>query len=224
MRHTTRFLAHSSAYNSNPPKFNYVHYILDLIADTGATGHYFTPALSAYLPDIKPDQRLVIRLPDQSTIRSSHSGHFDHPLLPLQARKAYIFPDLQASLLSVSTLCDHGCVASFNKDEFAVLRHGRVIISGANHGNLWYCQLPSPASSSDPPEATSTTHPSPRAWATRALRFPRSPIRPRHQRPAHQILPERILPCAQIHDGQSAPRLPGPFPPFIPPLYFPSSV
>ena len=142
--------------------------LLNLIADTGATGHYFTAAFAPYLQDLLPDKSLVIRLPDRSTIRSSHSGYFHHPLLPLKARKAFLFPDLQSSLLSVSLLCDHGCVAYFNKYEFTIKRNNHNIISGHTHGNLWYCRLPS----FNPTQAHTTIPPIPSAATSVALVHP----------------------------------------------------
>ena len=59
---------------------------------------------------------ISVHLPDKSTMHNTHEGSLLIPKLPPEALKAYIFDDMQSSLLSIGQLCDPGCVATFDKD------------------------------------------------------------------------------------------------------------
>jgi hypothetical protein len=59
---------------------------------------------------------------------------------------AHLFPKLQHSLLSIGTLCDHGCTALFNTNNIIIERNGQQIIVGHRHptNKLWYLDLTQP--------------------------------------------------------------------------------
>ena len=53
-------------------------------------------------------------MPNGEIIKSTHTSLMSHPDLPLQSRKAHLFQGLNKALLSIGTLCDNGCEATFN--------------------------------------------------------------------------------------------------------------
>ena len=61
-----------------------------------------------------------------------HTALLSYPDLPLQAQKAYIFTGLNKALVSIGTLCDHGCEATFNDKPVRILnkQSGKVIMKG----------------------------------------------------------------------------------------------
>ena len=97
---------------SNP---NFVQTVYDLsVADTGATGHYLT--LDSPLENKqKAVHPIPIGIPDGEIITSTHTSLLYQQDLPIQERKAHLFPGINKALLSIGTLCDHGCEATFNE-------------------------------------------------------------------------------------------------------------
>ena len=83
------------------------------VADTGTTGHYLTVE-SPCKNKQQAVHPLPIQIPNGEIITSTHTALLSHPDLPLQARKAHLFPGLNKALLSIGTLCYHGCEATFN--------------------------------------------------------------------------------------------------------------
>ncbi len=71
--------------------------------------------------------------------------------LPLAARRAFVVPELVHSLISVPTLCDHGCTATFTAFAVDVSFNGRRIYTGSRVGSstnaldqLWHIDLDCP--------------------------------------------------------------------------------
>ena len=134
---------------------NYINYIQsnpklvrqmdDLeLADTGTTGHYLTfeSPCNNKQQAIYP---LSIQIPDGEIITSTHTSLLSHPDVPLQARKENIFPGLNKYLLSIGTLCDHGCEATFN-DKYVRIKNKqseKIIMRGTRdqHTNLYMLNL-----------------------------------------------------------------------------------
>ena len=83
------------------------------VANTGMTGHYLT-INSPCINKQKAVHLISIQIPNGVIIKSTHTALLVHPDLPLQARQAHLFPGLKNALLSVGTLCEHGCEATFN--------------------------------------------------------------------------------------------------------------
>ena len=98
------------------------------IADTGATKHYIRVDAPTFNVT-KATNPITVRLPDHSTMSNTHEAFIRIPKLPRSARRAYLFPTMQESLLSIGQLCDDGCTAVFDRK--------RVVISYQNEIHPW---------------------------------------------------------------------------------------
>ena len=59
-----------------------------------------------------------------------HTALLSRPDLPLQARRAHIFPWITKALLSIGKLCEHGCEDTFN-DKYVHIKNkqsGKIIM------------------------------------------------------------------------------------------------
>jgi hypothetical protein len=64
---------------------------------------------------------LTVRLPNGSTMESSHTADLDIPELNAAASKAHVFPGMaHHSLLSVGKLCDEGYIVTFKQDTVTI--------------------------------------------------------------------------------------------------------
>ena len=74
-----------------------------------------------------------------------HTALLSHQDLLIQARKAHIFPGLNKALLSIGTLCDHGCEATLNDKSVLILnkRSEKFIMKGTQYPrtNLYMLNL-----------------------------------------------------------------------------------
>ena len=104
---------------------NYINYIWsnpklvlsmdDLaVVDTGTMGYYLTSD-SPCSNKQKAFHLLPIQMPNGEVIKSMHTTLLAHPDLPIKAKQAHLFPGLTKALLSIGTLCEHGCEATFNE-------------------------------------------------------------------------------------------------------------
>jgi len=101
--------------------------------DTGATGNFFAYHDLPGLVDVKPATcPLSVTLPDGSIMYSTHTALLNILELPLEARRCHVFPALNAtgSLLSIGKLCDHGCIAIYDKDSVQIYRSGTLLMQG----------------------------------------------------------------------------------------------
>ena len=76
---------------------------------------------------------------------STHEGYLRAlTTLPKAARKAYLFADMQASLLSIGQLCDAGCIALFNKKQVLIIKDNSILLEGQRDGTtgLWNVAVP----------------------------------------------------------------------------------
>ena len=89
---------------------------------------------------------MKVELPDKSIIESTHTGHLPIEGLPLDATRAYLFPDLgDTSLISIGQLCDHGYQAHFTATSVDITRSDRVILQGTRNDEtrgLWMLSIP----------------------------------------------------------------------------------
>ena len=117
-----------------------------VVADTGATAHFFEHQHSTMvhttipLTNITPtSQGITVLLPNQATMRSSHTGLLDLPQLPTRARQVHLFPKLASgSLLSIGQLCDAGCQATFDRQHLRIYHNNKLIMTGTRQPNkLW---------------------------------------------------------------------------------------
>ena len=101
------------------------------VANTGTTGKYLTLESPC---DNKQQvvNALPIQMPNGDIITSTHTSLISQQNLPIQAREAHLFTGINKALLSIGTLCDHGCEANFN-DKYVLIinkESGKVIMKG----------------------------------------------------------------------------------------------
>ena len=111
-----------------------------VVEDTGTTGRFLTLD-SPYNNKQQAVHPLPIQMPNGEIIMSTHTALLFHQDLPLQARKAHIFPGLNNDLLSIGILCDHGWEAIFNDKYVRILNKwsGKFIMKVTRdpHTNLY---------------------------------------------------------------------------------------
>ena len=85
-------------------------------------------------------------MPDGHYINSTGTTSIDWPDLPPTARTAHVLPQLDPhSLVSIGVLCDHDCIATFDKKSVQIHRHNKQILHGMRLPNgLWSLPLYSP--------------------------------------------------------------------------------
>ena len=114
------------------------------VADTRTTVHYLTLDLPCNNKQ-QAIHRLPTQIPNEEIITSMQTALLYHPGLPLQARKSHIFLGLNKSLLSIGTLCDHGCEATSNDNSVRIKnKHsGNNIMRGTQYTrtNLYMLNL-----------------------------------------------------------------------------------
>ena len=70
-------------------------------------------------------------MPDGRHIESSTSGHLPAlGMLPKVAALSHKIPQLKHSLLSISTLCDNNCTATFDRNHCYIHHNGKLILLG----------------------------------------------------------------------------------------------
>ena len=105
-------------------------HINDPIADSGFTGHYLD-ALTTTSHTMEPSENPInVKLPNSSTIASTHQSQIPLKHLSSQAKHAEIFPNLHSSLISIGKLCDDKCIVTFDKQKFIVSITKDIIIEG----------------------------------------------------------------------------------------------
>lgn len=129
-------------------------------SDTGSTNILVRQSdASAVIidPHLPP---ISVTLPNGSTISSSFSGilYFNNLPHPIEA---YIFPDqiLHTSLLSVSELCNVGCLATFTDTHLQITYNNVMVIHGtkATTDTLWTAQLPTQSTIVSNPDISSSS-------------------------------------------------------------------
>ena len=83
------------------------------IVDSGTTGNYL-PVTAPCLNKTSMQHPIQLHMPNGEIIKSPHKALLPMTQLPLKATEAIIFPKLRKALLSVSTLCNNGCTATFD--------------------------------------------------------------------------------------------------------------
>ena len=76
-------------------------------------------------------------------MNSTRTTSIDWPALPPTARTAHVLPQLDPhSLISIGVLCNHGCIATFDKESVQIHRHNTPILQGPRLPNgLWSLPL-----------------------------------------------------------------------------------
>ena len=116
-----------------------------LVLDTGATGHFATPA--AIHDNLQPTHQGVrVKMPNADVIQATHTGTLPVPALaqlPQTATKAHVIPTLHHSLVSIGVLCDHGCQAVFDAKHAYIKHNNRILIKGNRTANGLWTIMPS---------------------------------------------------------------------------------
>ena len=93
-------------------------------------------------------------------MKSTHVISIPITGLPKEACEGHLFPTLgDTSLVSVSQLCDHGCIAMFNKMTVTVTLNDTPVSQGRHAhemNGLWQAEAPNPA---PPATALAAHHP-----------------------------------------------------------------
>ena len=71
-------------------------------------------------------------MPNGEVIKSTHTSFLAHPDLPLQARQEHLFIGLTKALISIETLYEHVCEATFNDKSVHInnKQSGKTIMRG----------------------------------------------------------------------------------------------
>jgi hypothetical protein len=121
------------------------------IADTGASGHYIRPQHDPHTSNSTTQDSITVGLPNGATLQSSNTNcALNIPQLPHEARKAHLIPGLtHSSLVSIGTLCDAGCKATFDRNTVAVTKDNAIVLTGPRdtRTGLWkFPMTPTPTS------------------------------------------------------------------------------
>jgi len=128
---------------------------------------HFCTINASVTTNIRPTASPIpVVLPDGSTIHSTHDCDLIAPFLPLAARKAHIFPTLTTTLISISMMCDAGCIATFTSSHVTVTLHGQAVLQGPRDPTtgLWTLTMPTA-----PHSALTCSHPPSLPSPARAL-------------------------------------------------------
>jgi hypothetical protein len=110
------------------------------IVDSGCTGHFLL-VNAPCLNKVETQTPLTVRLPNGTTMDSSHTAELDIPKLNAAASKAHVFPGMaHDSLLSVGQLCDEGYIVTFKQDTVTICNSkSSKLLSGPRDVNtgLW---------------------------------------------------------------------------------------
>ena len=120
---------------------------IESVADTGASGHYFSTNSIHDLNNVIPlgTKGVTVTLPDGNKIKSTHQGLLDIKSLPETARVVNIFPDIHSSLLSIGQLCDADCKVNFDKNSVNICKDDKIILTGTRNmsNKLWNINISS---------------------------------------------------------------------------------
>jgi hypothetical protein len=109
------------------------------IVDSRCTGHFLL-VNAPCLNKVNSRTPLRVRLPNGSTMESSHTAELDIPKLNAAASKAYVFPGMSNhSLLSVGKLCDEGYIVTFKHASVTICDSKRSQI--LNGPRIWRINL-----------------------------------------------------------------------------------
>ena len=99
------------------------------IVDSGTTGNYLT-ATSPCVHKTSMQYPIQLHMPNGEIITSSHKELLPMTQVPIKAREAIVSPKLRKALLSVSTLCNNGCTATFDKQKIYIYHNVKIIMQG----------------------------------------------------------------------------------------------
>ena len=95
-----------------------------VIADSGAHIYLVRQVTPTMVPVIM-DIEMKARLPDGSTMESTHIATLQLPGVSRLVRQIHIFPKIQiAPLISLGVLCDDGCTITLYKQAMSIHKNG----------------------------------------------------------------------------------------------------
>ena len=75
------------------------------------------------------DQEIEVLLPNNATMRVTHTCNIYIPELPISATQAHLFKELACeSLVSIGQLYDVGCTAHFTKQKLYIFYNRKLIM------------------------------------------------------------------------------------------------
>ena len=121
--HTVNTIVESNITCTNPT-------IVFAKGDSAASSHFLRPQDAHVLDDVRQECDIIVTLPDNDVIGSSHTGQLPNlTTLPRLATKASVLPKLaSSSLVSLPQLCDHGCQCLLTKNSLTVIKDGRFVL------------------------------------------------------------------------------------------------
>ena len=116
-------------------------------ADTGSSHILLGETDATQLSNVRHDSTIRVALLNGDTISSSSAGDLWLPHTPVPLT-AHIFPDssLNTSLISISELCNNGCVATCTSEDVHVTKDGFTVLHHNKDKSdyLWNVQLIAP--------------------------------------------------------------------------------
>ena len=118
-------------------------HINDPISDSGCTGHYLDNPTTIVHTREPSENPINVKVPNSSTMASTHQAQIPLKNLSSQAKHAEIFPNLHSSLISIGQLCDDECIVAFDKHKVIVSKNKDIIIEGCRDptNGLWQFPL-----------------------------------------------------------------------------------
>ena len=102
----------------------------DPIADSGCTGHNLD-ALTTIVQTREPSENPIdVKIPNSSTMASTHQAHIPLKYLSSQSKHAEMFPNLHSSLISIGQLCDYECIVTFENYKVILIKNKDIRIEG----------------------------------------------------------------------------------------------
>jgi hypothetical protein len=133
---------------------------LSAILDSGCSESYIPVHDIRLLTGIREcSDGPIVSLPDGTRLKATHTASLDLSFLPLAARKVFVLPGLNKSLISVGTFADAGLTTTFTADEAIVSDKDGIVLlrcPRCTSNGLWSFDVNASDSSNEANNATST--------------------------------------------------------------------
>ena len=99
-------------------------------SDSGCTENYLD-ALTTIVHTRDPSENPInVKLPNSSTMASTHQYHIPLNIISSQEKHAEIFPNLHSIIIPIGKLCDYGFIVTFDKHKGIESINKDIIIEG----------------------------------------------------------------------------------------------
>ena len=102
----------------------------DPISNSGCTEHYLDDLPKMFHKREPSENPINVKLPNSSTMASTHQSQILLKTLSSQWKHAEIFPNLHSSIILIGKLCYDECIVNFDKHKFIVIKNKDIIIEG----------------------------------------------------------------------------------------------